>query len=235
MKIGLLECDHVAERFHQIAGDYREMFAALLARVAPEWRLEPYDVCNGELPALTACDAYLTTGSRFSVYDDVVWIQALQAFVRELRAARKPFVGVCFGHQLLAEALGGKVAKAAQGWGVGAQTIELTQAEAWMQPPQTSCRLQYMHQDQVQQLPPRAVVLGRSAHCPVALFRVGETMLGIQAHPEFPASYSEALLIDRSERIGADVVARARATLTQPTDEAVVMSWVKTFIAKGHI
>lgn len=231
MKIGLLECDHVLDRFRHIGGDYREMFAALFARHAPTISLQPFDVCNGELPrALDECAGYLCTGSRYSVYDDVDWIHQLKDFVRQLRAAGRPFVGICFGHQMLAEALGGQVRKAAQGWGVGAQTIELLRQEAWMQPPQPSCRLQYLHQDQVQQLPAESVVLGQSAHCPVAMFRVGATMLGIQAHPEFPAAYSDALLQDRVERIGADRVQAARASLAQVTDEAVVAQWIAGFL-----
>jgi len=231
MKIGLLECDHVLDRFRHIGGDYRDMFTALFARHAPSLSLQPFDVCNGEFPrAVDECAGYLCTGSRYSVYDDVDWIHRLKDFVRQLRDADQPFVGICFGHQILAEALGGQVAKAAQGWGVGAHNIELVRQEAWMQPPQPSCRLQYMHQDQVQRLPADSSVLGQSAHCPVAMFRVGTTMLGVQAHPEFPAAYSDALLLDRIERIGADRVQAARASLAQATDEGMMTQWIAAFL-----
>lgn len=231
MKIGLLECDHVLDRFHHIGGDYRDMFTALLARHAPALSLQPFDVCNGEFPrAVDECAGYLCTGSRYSVYDDVAWIHRLKDFVRQLRDADRPFVGICFGHQMLAEALGGQVTKAAQGWGVGVHNIELVRQEAWLQPPQPNCRLQYMHQDQVQRLPADSIVLGQSAHCPVAMFRVGATMLGVQAHPEFPAAYSDALLLERIERIGADRVQAARASLAQVTDEAVMTQWIAAFL-----
>jgi len=231
MKIGLLECDHILARFRHIAGDYREMFAVLFNRHAPRISLRPFDVCNGEFPSsLDICDAYLTTGSRFSAYDDVDWIHVLKNFVRRIHEAKKPFVGVCFGHQIMAEALGGKVARAEVGWGVGVRGVEVIKPEPWMRPEQSSCGLQYMHQDQVERLPEDGVVIGRSDHCPVAMFRAGDSMLGIQAHPEFPKAYSEALLLDRIERIGGERVKVALASLDQPTDESVVAKWIVEFL-----
>jgi GMP synthase-like glutamine amidotransferase len=231
MKIGLLECDHVLERFRHIAGGYRDMFAALFASHAPQIALQPFDVCNGEFPSsLDACDAYLTTGSRFSAYDDIDWVQALKNFTRRIHEAKKPFVGVCFGHQMMAEALGGRVARAETGWGAGARGVEIIRSELWMRPEQSRCALQYMHQDQVERLPEDGVVIGRSDHCPVAMFRVGDSMLGIQAHPEFPKAYSEALLLDRVERIGEERVKAALESLGQPTDEPVVAKWIVEFL-----
>jgi GMP synthase-like glutamine amidotransferase len=234
MNLGLLECDHVLERFGHIAGDYRDMFAALFARHAPQIALRFFDVCNGEFPpSLDACDAYLTTGSRFSAYDDVDWIHALKGFLRRVHDAKKPFVGVCFGHQLMAEALGGKVSRAKTGWGVGVHSVEVIGFEQWMRPEQLRCALQYMHQDQVELLPDSAVVIGRSDHCPVAMFRAGDSTLGIQSHLEFPRDYSEALLRDRVERIGEERVKSALASLDQPTDESVVAKWIAEFL-KGR-
>jgi GMP synthase-like glutamine amidotransferase len=231
MKIGLLECDHVLERFRHIAGDYREMFAALFHRHAPQITLPHFDVCNGEFPSsLDSCDAYLATGSRFSAYEDVDWIHELKNFVRRIHETKKPFVGVCFGHQIMAEALGGKVTRADVGWGVGVHSVEVIRPESWMRPEQSSCGLQYMHQDQVERMPEDGVVIGRSDHCPVAMFRVGDSMLGIQAHPEFPKAYSKALLSDRIERIGAERANTALTSLDQPTDESVAAKWIVEFL-----
>jgi GMP synthase-like glutamine amidotransferase len=231
MKIGLLECDHVLERFRQIAGDYCDMFDELFKRLAPDFTLRPFDVSKGDFPlSLDACDAYLVTGSRFSAYDDVDWIHTLKNFARQIYEANTPFIGICFGHQIMAEALGGKVARAEAGWGVGVRNIEVIKPEAWMRPEKSNCKLQYMHQDQVEQLPENAVVIGRSDHCPVAMFRAGDSMLGIQAHPEFPKAYSEALLIDRVARVGEERVAAARASLQEDTDEPVVTRWIVEFL-----
>ena len=235
MKIGILECDHILERFRHIAGDYREMFDALFNRHAPQITLRAFDTCNGEFPpSIDSCDAYLATGSRFSAYDDVDWIHALKNFVRRVHEANKPFVGVCFGHQIMAEALGGKVSRAEAGWGVGVHSVEVIRTEDWMRPAQSSCGLQYMHQDQVERLPEDGVVIGRSDHCPVAMFRIGDSMLGIQAHPEFPSAYSEALLLDRIERIGWERAQAALTSLGRPTDESVVAKWIAEFL-EGRI
>jgi GMP synthase-like glutamine amidotransferase len=231
MKIGLLQCDHVAERFQHIAGDYPAMFAALFQPVdaSLEWRL--YDVCRGVWPAeLDECEAYVCTGSRASVYDADPWIATLKAFVRQIVEAEKPFVGICFGHQMLAEAYGGQVGKAAAGWGVGLHTLTITRPEPWMNPAAEQCDLQYMHQDQVLRLPEQAVLLGSTAHCPNAFFRLGMTQLGIQAHPEFMADYAATLLHDRRERIGEQKVTAALARIQQPADAQRLAGWLSHFL-----
>jgi len=231
MNIGLLGCDDVPERFRHIAGGYRDMFEKLLAPAIPDLELTWFDACKGELPPDTdTCDAYVCTGSRYSVYEDRDWILKLKAFVRGLHQARKPFIGICFGHQMLAQALGGEVKPAAQGWGVGILDMHITHPEPWMQPARSECKLEYMHADQVERLPPESVVLATAPHCPVAMFRVGDTMLGIEGHPEFPAPYVEALVLSRKDRIGEARANAALASLGQKTDDRIVASWIAQFL-----
>jgi len=247
MKIGLLECDHVREEFRHIAGDYRDMFPALFLPLAPDWEFVFYDVANGYFPASTDdCDAYLCTGSKYSVYDDEPWIHQLKEFINDLNKTNKPFVGVCFGHQMLAEALGGKVQKTEVGWCVGVHeftvhslhfTIKDNQKSDFKY--QTSNRtdgpvqhlnLLMMCQDQVVQLPADSIVLASTEDCPVAMFRVGGRMLGIQAHPEFTVAYEEALLRSRVGRIGVEKVDKALKSLSQPLDSVVMAQRVVDFI-----
>ena len=232
MRVGLLECDHVDDRNRGIAGDYADMFADLLGRVDAGVELRAYDVSGaGELPADPGeCDAWLCTGSRRSVYDDVDWIHALSAFLRDVHRAEAPFVGICFGHQLLAHALGGRTARAEGGWGAGAHQLDIVRAESWMDPSLPDPTLLFMHQDQVRQVPDGAVVLACALHCEIAAFRVGTTMLGIQPHPEFQPAYLSALLDDRVGRIGDEGVAAARRSLERPTDEDVVARWIVNFL-----
>jgi GMP synthase-like glutamine amidotransferase len=214
-RIGLLECDHVDDRYASIGGDYADMFERLL----PAVDLVRYDAVNGELPEKPEeCDGWVVTGSRHSVYEDLDWIRRTGAFVEQLHVAEAPFVGICFGHQLLAHFTGGRTAKAA-GWGVGAHVLS------------TGERLLYMHQDQVVELPPDGVLVASTDHCRNGVIRVGPSMLGIQAHPEFPGEYVEALLHAREERIGHDVVERALASLAAPRDEDVAAAWMMQTLA----
>jgi GMP synthase-like glutamine amidotransferase len=234
MNIGLLMCDDVPSRFRNIAGGYQDMFDALLRPHVPGLTFTRYDVRNGEVPASPdAHDVYVCTGSRHSVYDKLDWIEALKAFVRDVNDNGKVFVGICFGHQVLAEALGGEVGKADQGWGIGVLGMDIVQPEPWMQPPQSHCLLQYMHGDQVVHLPPESTLLAVAPHCPVAMFKVRETMLGIEGHPEFPAAYEEALLRSRRDSIGAEPVDAALATLSTPTDHDVAGRWIAKFIEQA--
>ena len=228
MKVGLLECDDVAGRFPGVEGGYREMFSALL----PGFSFKYYEAHRGALPSSPdECDAWLCTGSKYSVYDKDAWIENLAAFIRGLKD-EKPFVGICFGHQMLAHAMGGKVAKASQGWGVGVLPLHVLQPEPWMQPPQPEVRIQHMHQDQVQKLPKDSVLLGSSPHCEVGMFRVGDNMLGIEGHPEFTVPFGRALISARVERIGAERSKTALESLDRSTDAAVVGSWISAFLQK---
>lgn len=227
MKIGLLECDDVAGRFAHVRGGYREMFAALL----PEAGFAYYEAHRGRLPrSADECEAWLCTGSKYSVYDPHDWIDALARFIKELKVAKAPFVGICFGHQMLAHALGGEVAKATHGWGVGVLPLEVVKNEPWMSPVKPVVRIQHMHQDQVQRLPPGSVLLGRSPHCEVGMFRVGDTMLGIEGHPEFTPEFAEALIRARRERIGAEKSDAALATVAQPNDGPLLGRWIRNFL-----
>lgn len=232
--IGVLECDHVADRHRGIAGDYTDMFATLFAAHAPGLDLVPVDMIGGELPASPRdCAGWLCTGSRHSVYDGLDWIEPLAGFVRDVRNAGVPFAGVCFGHQILAHALGGEVARARSGWGAGVLPVTVEERAPWMRPPADALALHFMHQDQVVSLPPGAVALGRADHCPVALMQAAPAMVGVQPHPEFTVAYTDALLAERVARIGDEAVAAARAGLSQPTDEATVARWLGRVLTFG--
>jgi GMP synthase-like glutamine amidotransferase len=231
MRIGLLEADHVQERYRPIAGDYGDMFEQMVATADPTAEVVRYDVREGVLPARPdECDAWICTGSAASVYDCEPWIDDLSELVRLLAQARVPFVGICFGHQLLAHALGGRTERAEGGWGVGALPMELVEQPSWARPARAEVTLLYSHQDQVTLLPPDGRVLARADHCPTAMLAVGDDMLGMQAHPEFGAAYLRALLNDRVDRIGTEATAAALATLDRPTDEVLGAGWILAFL-----
>lgn len=230
MKIGLLVCDHVRTAHLDIAGDYDEMFTRLFDH-RDDVELVTYDVVNGGMPdSATECDAWLTTGSRYSVNDDEQWIRDLEAFVREVAEDRVPLVGVCFGHQLIAKALGGSVVKSERGWGVGIGEVEIADGLDWATNT-GSYRVANIHQDQVDQLPPDAEILGWNDHCPVSMMSVGSTILGIQGHPEMGPDYVEAVVqMRRGTLIPEDVADEGLASLVNEPDTTMLADWIIGFL-----
>lgn len=227
MRLGLLICDHVSDAYLPWAGSYPKMFANWLA----DCTQEVFYVVDGQFPSSPeVCDAWLINGSRHSVYEEVPWILELKEFVKAIYASGRPCLGVCFGHQMIAEALGGRVAKSSHGWCVGVHSFSVESNQAWMIPPRASFNLLMMCQDQVQALPPDAEVLASAEACPVGMFRVGENMLGIQAHPEFSPRYDRALMESRVDRMGQEVVKAGIASLNEPIDATLFAEWVKKFM-----
>lgn len=227
MKIALLICDHVNEDLQHIQGTYPDMFFDLL----PDLEFTVFHVCDGHFPkSANDFDAYVVNGSRRSVYEEVDWIIELKSFVRDIYKYRKKYVGVCFGHQLLAEALGGKVAKSNRGWCVGVHQFDILKQEDWMLPYQPTIQLLMMCQDQVQILPEKSVVLASTKKCPIGMFQVGKNMLGIQAHPEFSKGYDQALMELRVERMGLPVVTKGIASLDKKIDKTIAAGWIVRFL-----
>jgi GMP synthase-like glutamine amidotransferase len=234
MHVGLLACDEVAERFRHIAGGYQQMFERLLSPHIPGLRLTRFDMQAGKAPTdARACDAWITTGSRASVYDDKEWIRGTETFVRKVADSDRPFVGICFGHQLLARTLGADVRRAPGGWGVGVLPMHVVREKGWMTPARSTVRMQYMHADQVAELPDAATLLSEAPHCPVAMFQAGSRLLGIEAHPEFPAAYARALIEDRRARIGERAAEDALARVDERADSDVVGRWIARFFGVG--
>lgn len=206
LRVGLLQCGHVREDVAVDHGDYPELFAALLAPANLE--LVTFEVERGHLPSSPQdCDAWLVSGSASSVYEDLEWITSTGAFLAEVVQREVPLVGVCFGHQLLAQALGGKVEKSPNGWGVGIQRYDVVgDLPHWPEADHpASFTLLASHQDQVVDLPDGATVIARSSHCPVAAYSLGDRVVAVQAHPEFTPALTRDLITVRHDLIGADV------------------------------
>lgn len=228
MTVGLLVCDHVDKQVQSKFEDYPDMFQNLF----PELDFRIYDAINGEFPQdlSNECDAYMATGSQYSVYQDIKWINNLKEVIRAIHALEIKFVGYCFGHQLLAEALGGRVAKSENGWTVGVHSFAIQSPKPWMDPNQTTLDLLMMCQDQVSHLPPNSELLAGNSQCPIGVFQVGKNAIGMQAHPEFTSDYDRYLIEKRRERIGNDSVEKGLSSLNQEVDKKLIHDWVLNFI-----
>jgi len=231
MKLGILLCDHVQEQLQGEFGDYPQMFRELLHQVDRTLEIEIFEVIAGQFPTdIDQCDAYITSGSRWGVTDGLPWVEKLSEFIRQLYLAKKGFVGICFGHQLIAQALGGEVTKSDKGWGIGIAFSDIIKQKSWMEPLQPTLDLVVSHQDQISRLPQDSQVLLSNSFCPYAMVQVGEHFLGIQGHPEFSRSYSLALMNSRKDRIPADVIDNGAATLKQQTDDLIATRWILKFL-----
>ncbi len=233
LRIGLLMMGHVDPKSVHIAGDYPELFGSLLEGQGIE--LVRYDLDEGRFPDdLRACDGWLSSPSRLSAYDPVPWLADTEDLLREIVAVEAPFVGICFGHQLLAQALGGTVEKSPFGWGVGVREFDVVARRPWMGEGRHSIALIGSHQDQVTRLPDGAQLLFSADYCPYGGFAIGERAWTIQVHPEFVPPLADHLLAGRIELIGAQRVAEARATLDRPLDRHVVAGWIGEFFAANR-
>jgi GMP synthase (glutamine-hydrolysing) len=231
MRLGILICDQVQSILQTEFGDYPAMFSALLKQVDDTLELRFYSAIGRELPTdINDCDAYMTTGSRWGANDDKLWIRELEDFIRLLYNAEKRFVGICFGHQLIAKSLGGRVDKSDKGWGIGVAFSQVVAAQDWMLPMQTKLDLVVSHQDQITELPPQAQVLASNDFCPYSMIQVGSHFLGIQGHPEFSRQYSQALMNTRKDRISAPVICAGSQSLKHEVDDLLAMKWIINFL-----
>ena len=227
MRIGVLETGAPPQALEARFGDYPSMFRSLLGD-GFQWR--SYDVQGEGLPeGPQEQDAYIVTGSSAGVYESDAWIGRLLEFLRAARG-RARLVGVCFGHQAMAEAFGGKVIKSPKGWGVGLHTYEVLDAAPWMDTA-GAISIPASHQDQVVELPPGARVLAASAFTPYGMLDHGQGAVSLQLHPEFDPAYAEALIESRREaRLSAEVADAAIASLHRPNDNTRVGGWLKRFL-----
>ena len=203
----------------------------LLQPLRPNWSFEVVPVKDGVLPASPeAFDGYVITGSPASVNDDhLPWVGQLLDFIRAVDAVRQPLIGLCFGHQAVARALGGQVARNAAGWGLGTAPTYWTTTPAWMQPSQATTTLMAAHNEQVTRMPEGAVCLGGSDFCPIGSMQIGQHIWTTQFHPEMPRVFMKALLGFLADKLDADTMARAHASLNNAADVPLFGQWMAQF------
>lgn len=220
MRIGILQCGQAPAELRQDMGDYPDMFVRLLDGRGFDFRT--WHVEAMEFPAsVTEADGWLLTGSRHGAYEDHAFIPPLERFIRDAYDAAVPMVGICFGHQIIAQALGGTVVKHPHGWSVGTQDYDFDGE---------TLRLNAWHQDQVVALPPDARVAGRSDFCENAALVYGDRAYTVQAHPEFSDDFIRGLMEKRgSGVVPQDLLDRASTRMGEPKGSASIADRIEAF------
>ena len=220
MLIGILQTGLAPEALAPEMGDYPDMFARLLEGHGFTFRT--YRVVDGAFPnGVSECEGWLITGSRHGVYEDHPWIPPLEQFIRDCFAAHVPVVGICFGHQIVAQAMGGKVERYAEGWAVGATDYDFAGEKL---------TLNAWHRDQVTEVPPGARVIASNEFCANAALLYDDRALTVQAHPEFRPAFVDGLMKTRGKGLVPDEVMAAAATrLADPLQDKTMAGRIAAF------
>lgn len=226
MKLAILETGRPPEQLQARFGTYPQMFDQLLGG-----QNDSFDVQALEFPERAEdYDAYLITGSSAGVYEDLAWIEPAKDFLRAAKGKAK-LVGVCFGHQLMADAFDGKVIKSPKGWAIGLHRYDVVTREPWMDDDRP-VEAPASHQDQVVEQPPATEVVLASDFTPyAALAWTDQPAISFQFHPEFDPAYASALIEGRIDaRYKRDFAETAIESLKQPNDRLRVGGWIQKFL-----
>lgn len=226
-RIAILETGAPPEALRDDFDDYPARFRALLGDGVPTTR---FNVQEGRLPDdPSAFEGVVVTGSAAGVYEDHFWIPQLLDWLRAARG-RTRILGICFGHQAMAQAFGGRVEKSDKGWGVGLHRYDVLSHEPWMFPKVDNVAIPVSHQDQVVAVSPDARIIAASEFTPYAGLAWGEDAASFQCHPEFQPDYAAALVELRRDRIPDAVADEALESLRRPNDRALMTAWIRAFL-----
>lgn len=234
MRLGILQTGLVPEHLSSKFGDYPEIFGDLYRGIDPGITIAAYPVVNDVFPeSVTACDVWLITGSKYGVYENLPWMAPLRTFLQDARHAGVPMIGICFGHQIMAESFGGEVVKFDKGWACGPQDYSVTARPSWLADMPDGFTMHAMHQDQVVALPDDATRLATSSFCENAMLVYGDLdapdAISIQPHPEFSDDFMSALLDMRSgDAVPTETADAARSRLGTRIDGNAFARWSVT-------
>lgn len=235
MKLTIIQTGEVPEPLRAEFGPYSPMFVKMFESAGASYDYEVVRISDGEpLPDPAGLEAILLPGSAAGVYDDHAWLTPLRHFIRGAYAARTPMVGVCFGHQIMADALGGDVRKSEKGWGLGRHTYTVRGRPPFMAGAGASLSVACSHQDQVITPPAEAEVILASDFTPNAgLFYANGAALSFQPHPDFEDGYARALAELRRGKAPDPIIETALGSLARPSDSSIVAGYIDAFLTSA--
>lgn len=235
MNIAIIDCDDISDpqRAHYI--NYPHMFVQVFDKAVYPISYQVFNALERQLPInwgtskLAEFDGWLIMGSKFGAYEDYPWIDELKDFIQKLVDARVKLAGVCFGHQIIHQVLGGKVEKSVRGWGIGAHSYHVEKLPPFVEQGPESLTLLVSHQDQVEVPAPDTKVIAQSDFCPCAVSTIGDRIFTSQPHPEFTKDYSKLLMNMRRSIIGDEKVDQGELSLSNPVDSDLILQWLGKF------
>lgn len=215
-KIGILVAGNSPVELQGRHGTYDAMMRTMIG--GKNTIFKSWDVYKGEFPdKVDGCDGWIITGSKSSAYETDDWILNLRNLIIEIYAAKVPLVGICFGHQVIAKALGGQVVDTGE-FVMGIREYDF-QGKKYHFPA--------THGDQVKKLPPkdkniRLTVLGTAGYCKYMALKYGETVFSTQVHPEFTREY----LVDAMALRNAEPEKRIHS------DSKIMVDYINKFLLR---
>ena len=226
MLIGILHCGHAPDEVRDIHGDFDRLFSNLLED--GEFTYQTWNVVDGEFPNdPNLVDGWILSGSKHGAYEDHAFIPPLETLIRDIYAAAVPMVGICFGHQIIAQALGGRVEKFDGGWALGHHEYEFDGMG--------KVALNAFHQDQVLDVPKDAKVIARSEFCANAALVYGDKAFTMQPHPEFSNEIFGAYVPARRHLVGTEKNwSDALEKIEKPIQDNLVAKQIIDFLRTAH-
>ncbi len=235
LKIALIStCADTNEAYKDFPREI-EQIKTMMQTERRDWSYHFYDIFAGQFPDIDQYDGFVVSGSPSSVNDPDAWVIAMLDYIRQVFSAGKPMVGICYGHQAIAKALGGEVSWSPLGWSIGVVETAYRDHADWMEPQLPELRLFAAHNEQVLKAPEGAAILASTPECPIAAFRIGNQVFATQHHPEMGKPFVAHILKEVAPDLNEAQREKFDASMVKEDDSKVFAGWMAQFIEAGSL